>query len=222
MSGLSLPLTSSEQDFLLGCASASIRRGVELPLPEAFAFLAGEGEPGARTLEDAGLAVQKQAPRLLTASGAFVTLHLVENDVHTLRGCIGLLEPVMPLALAVIRMAWAAAFEDRRFPPLRAEEVPLLKLDISVLGALAPCTLEDIKLGRHGIRLEAMGRAAVFLPQVPTEQGWNLSQTLEALRRKAGLPPEAVTPAAFRAGSSRLFCYEAFLVGPCSVSYSAT
>ena len=153
MSGLSLPLTSSEQDFLLGCASASIRRGVELPLPEAFAFLAGEGEPGARALEDAGLAVQKQAPRLLTASGAFVTLHLVENDVHTLRGCIGLLEPVMPLALAVIRMAWAAAFEDRRFPPLRAEEVPLLKLDISVLGALSPCTLEDIELGRHGIRL---------------------------------------------------------------------
>ena len=70
-------------------------------MPEAFAFLAGEGEPGARALEDAGLAVQKQAPRLLTASGAFVTLHLVENDVHTLRGCIGLLEPVMPLALAV-------------------------------------------------------------------------------------------------------------------------
>ena len=61
MSGLSLPLTSSEQDFLLGCASASIRRGVELPLPEAFAFLAGEGEPGARALEDAGLAVQEQA-----------------------------------------------------------------------------------------------------------------------------------------------------------------
>lgn len=217
MSVLSLPLTSSEQNFLLGCASASIRRGVELPLPEAFAFLAGEGEPGPRALEDAGLAARQQAPRLLTPSGAFVTLHLVESSAHALRGCIGLMEPVMPLALAVVRMAWAAAFEDRRFRPLRAEEVPSLELDISVLGALAPCAPEDIELGRHGIKLEAMGRAAVFLPQVPTEQGWNLNQTLEALRRKAGLPPETVTPEAFQAGRSRLFCYEAFLVGPRAV-----
>ncbi len=217
MSGLSLPLTSSEQDFLLGCASASIRRGVKLPLPEAFAFLAGEGEPGPRALEDAGLATQKQEPRLLTPSGTFVTLHLVENGAHVLRGCIGLMEPVMPLAPAVIRMAWAAAFEDRRFRPLRAGEVPSLELDISVLGALSPCTLEDIELGRHGIKLEAMERAAVFLPQVPTEQGWNLNQTLEALRRKAGLPPEAVAPEAFRSGKSRLLCYEAFLIGPCAV-----
>lgn len=107
-----------------------------------------------------------------------------------LRGCIGLMEPVMPLALAVLRMGWAAAFSDYRFSPLRAAEVPDLELDISVLGPLSPAAPEDIELGRHGVKLEALGRSAVFLPQVPPEQGWNLSQTLEALRRKAGFRPK--------------------------------
>lgn len=35
------------------------------------------------------------------------------------------------------------------------------------------------------------GRSAVFLPQVATEQGWSLEQTLSHLAAKAGLPPDA-------------------------------
>ena len=193
MSGLSLPLTEAEEHFLLDCARASIRRGVRLPLPEDFAFLNGDGEPDSRAMEQTLLAAQARVPRLLTPSGAFVTLHGTATGVPMLRGCIGLMEPVMPLALAVLRMGWAAAFSDYRFSPLRAAEVPDLELDISVLGPLSPAAPEDIELGRHGVKLEALGRSAVFLPQVPPEQGWNLSQTLEALRRKAGLPPETVT-----------------------------
>ncbi|HJB65511.1 MAG TPA: AmmeMemoRadiSam system protein A [Candidatus Mailhella merdavium] len=214
MSGLSLPLTEAEEHFLLDCARASIRRGVRLPLPEDFAFLNGDGEPDSRAMEQTLLAAQARVPRLLTPSGAFVTLHGTATGVPMLRGCIGLMEPVMPLALAVLRMGWAAAFSDYRFSPLRAAEVPDLELDISVLGPLSPAAPEDIELGRHGVKLEALGRSAVFLPQVPPEQGWNLSQTLEALRRKAGLPPETVTEEAFREGRSRLFTYEAFLIGP--------
>lgn len=214
MSGLSLPLTEAEEHFLLDCARASIRRGVRLPLPEDFAFLNGDGEPDSRAMEQTLLAAQARVPRLLTPSGAFVTLHGTATGVPMLRGCIGLMEPVMPLALAVLRMGWAAAFSDYRFSPLRAAEVPDLELDISVLGPLSPAAPEDIELGRHGVKLEALGRSAVFLPQVPPEQGWNLSQTLEALRRKAGLPPETVMEEAFREGRSRLFTYEAFLIGP--------
>lgn len=217
MSELTLPLSPPEQNFLLECATAIIRRGLGQPLPETFAFLTGTGEPDPQTLEAVALAAKEQASRLLTPSGAFVTLHLMHGGVPELRGCIGLMEPVMPLVLAVARMAWAAAFEDRRFLPLRAEEIPALELDISVLGALSPCAPEDIELGRHGIKLEAMGRAAVFLPQVPTEQGWNFGQTLDALRRKAGLPPDVIAPEAFRGGRSRLFCYETALIGPRAV-----
>ena len=154
MSGLSLPLTEAEEHFLLDCARASIRRGVRLPLPEDFAFLNGDGEPDSRAMEQTLLAAQARAPRLLTPSGAFVTLHGTATGVPMLRGCIGLMEPVMPLALAVLRMGWAAAFSDYRFSPLRAAEVPDLELDISVLGPLSPAAPEDIELGRHGVKLD--------------------------------------------------------------------
>ena len=39
--------------------------------------------------------------------------------------------------------------------------------------------------------LSLEGHRALFLPQVPAEQGWNLEQTLRALSHKAGLPEDA-------------------------------
>ena len=217
MSGFPFPLTPVEENFLMGCASAAIRRGVRQPLPDEFSFLADGEEPDPRDLDNIALAAREKAPRLLTQAGAFVTLHVKAHGACVLRGCIGIMEPAMPLILTTARMAWAAAFEDRRFQPLCASELASLELDISVLGELSPCFPQDIELGRHGVRLEAMGRTAVFLPQVPTEQGWDLEQTLEALGRKAGLPPGAVNPEAFRKGISRLFRYEAVLIGPRAV-----
>jgi AMMECR1 domain-containing protein len=50
---------------------------------------------------------------------------------------------------------------------------------------------QEIVLGKHGIVLEKGRRRALFLPQVPGEQGWNLPQTLDALAHKAGLPRDA-------------------------------
>ncbi len=52
-------------------------------------------------------------PALKEKRGAFVTLHLD----HQLRGCIGTIEPIKPLAEVVQEMAVAAAFQDPRFPP---------------------------------------------------------------------------------------------------------
>ena len=46
-------------------------------------------------------------------------------------------------------------------------------------------------LGKHGIVIEKGGRTAVFLPQVPGEQGWDLPTTLSHLSTKAGLSPDA-------------------------------
>jgi AMMECR1 domain-containing protein len=50
---------------------------------------------------------------------------------------------------------------------------------------------EDIVLGKHGVVLTKSGRGAVFLPQVATETGWDLSTFLSALSQKAGLAPDA-------------------------------
>ena len=46
---------------------------------------------------------------------------------------------------------------------------------------------DDIRIGTDGIVLNKAGRSAVFLPQVAPEQGWDLSETLTHLSRKAGL-----------------------------------
>ena len=45
----------------------------------------------------------------------------------------------------------------------------------------------DIVIGRHGIVLSKGLHSAVFLPQVASEQGWGLEETLSHLAKKAGL-----------------------------------
>jgi len=39
--------------------------------------------------------------------------------------------------------------------------------------------------------IDKAGRRAVFLPQVPGEEGWTIEETLTHLSRKAGLPEDA-------------------------------
>ncbi len=130
-----------------------------------------------------------RAPRALVRPlGCFVTL----KRRGALRGCIGNIVGRGPLLSTVWRMAQAAAFDDPRFPPLRPGEWRDTELEITVLDELSPCPeLSRIELGRHGLLLSLRGRSAVFLPQVPVEQGWDLSQYLLQLCRKAGLPDGA-------------------------------
>lgn len=124
------------------------------------------------------------SPNMEKVMGAFVTLH--KNG--ELRGCIGEIQPRRPVYQAVIAQALNAAFNDYRFPQLQAEELPEIELEISALTPSKPVTSwRDIVIGRDGIVLEKNGRSAVFLPQVATEQGWTLPETLSYLARKAGL-----------------------------------
>lgn len=46
---------------------------------------------------------------------------------------------------------------------------------------------ERIVIGRDGLNLNLRGRRAIFLPQVPVEQGWDTRTYLEQLCRKAGV-----------------------------------
>ncbi|MFA6291215.1 MAG: AmmeMemoRadiSam system protein B [Victivallales bacterium] len=118
----------------------------------------------------------------------FVTL----KEKGELRGCIGEIFPSQPLYKSVIVHAVAAAVRDPRFEPVGKSEVGKLSIEIS---ALTPpkevSSYRDIKIGTDGMVLKKGSRSAVFLPQVATEQGWDLEQTLGALSRKAGLPGNA-------------------------------
>lgn len=132
------------------------------------------------------------ASRGLSApAGAFVTLKTKNGE---LRGCVGRIETSEPLYKTVTQVARDAAFHDSRFTPLMAAELDQIVLDISILEPpVSVQSWRDIIVGKHGVVLTANQRAhsAVFLPQVATEQGWDLPTMLTQLALKAGLPGEA-------------------------------
>ncbi len=116
--------------------------------------------------------------------GAFVTL----KKHGELRGCIGHMMEDEPLAKIVGTMAIQAAFNDRRFNPLTADELKDIEIEISVLTPMKQVGgYSDILVGRDGVFLTKDGRSAVFLPQVATEQHWSRDIMLDNLCRKAGL-----------------------------------
>jgi AmmeMemoRadiSam system protein A len=137
-------------------------------------------------------------------AGAFVSLHKAGH----LRGCMGWLESDQPLNSVLRHTARNAAFDDPRFPALRLEELPQCEVEITVLEPSHPVTgPQEIRLGLHGIILEARGRRAVFLPQVAPEQGWTLEETLTHLALKAGLPADA-----WRSAGCQLSVFEALVL----------
>ncbi len=120
--------------------------------------------------------------------GAFVTLH----ESGKLRGCIGYVEAVKPLYEAVSDMAVAASTEDPRFPPVGAEELDKIDIEITVLSPLRPLSSPDsVIVGEHGLVIRKGFRSGLLLPQVPLEQGWDREQFLANTCLKAGLPPNA-------------------------------
>ena len=128
--------------------------------------------------------VPDATPHLKEARGAFVTLH--EN--HELRGCIGMIAAVAALDQTVYRMARAAAVEDSRFQPVRADELDRLQVEISVLSPMFEIAPEDVVVGRHGLMISYGEQRGLLLPQVPLEWGWDRETFLAQTCRKAGLP----------------------------------
>ncbi|MCR5813578.1 MAG: AmmeMemoRadiSam system protein A [Desulfovibrio sp.] len=135
--------------------------------------------------------------------GAFVTLTINGR----LRGCIGSILGYEPLYCNVWHMAHSAAFSDPRFSPLTVREWAECHVEISVLSPATPCPdPQKIVIGTHGLILRYGGRTGVFLPQVPVEQGWNLSQYLDQLCLKAG-----VAMGSWQKPGAELYWYEALV-----------
>jgi len=128
---------------------------------------------------------------LAECRGCFVTL----TNRGQLRGCIGTFAPRWPLAEAVVRMA-AEAARDSRFlyiRPVTARELPELTVEVSVLSPLEPIGDPlSIEIGKHGIYIVRGHASGCFLPEVATDQGWNVEQFLGyCCEHKAGLPADA-------------------------------
>jgi len=119
----------------------------------------------------------------------FVTLH---KD-NQLRGCIGSLEAHQSLINDIAEHAFAAAFQDPRFPPLSQHEFDSLEIDISVLSKPVPMTftneedlLTQIQPYKDGLILEHGHHRGTFLPSV-WEQLPERKAFLNQLKVKAGL-----------------------------------
>jgi AmmeMemoRadiSam system protein A len=119
---------------------------------------------------------------------AFVSLYRQGQ----LRGCVGTLEPSLPLPQVLIEISVAAAVRDPRFPPLTRPELEATRLEISVLTSPAALErAEEIVVGRDGIVVEKAGRKSLLLPQVALQHRWSREQFLEQACLKAGLPLSA-------------------------------
>lgn len=135
--------------------------------------------------------VQESDPELNGKQGCFVTL----KNGDMLRGCLGNFISDIPLCRLVNEMARASATEDPRFfsSPITPQELPELKIEISVLSPLRRIANPlDLELGVHGIYIRRGGAAGCFLPQVATETGWSKEEFLRyCCSHKAGLAPDA-------------------------------
>ena len=154
------------------------RKLIDVARRSMRAAIAGEPfEPGIP--EDGPLAEDR---------GAFVTI----TKGGALRGCIGRVLSDRPLVAVVAEMARAAALEDPRFPPVGADELDGLDIEISAMGRLRRVDgPRDVTIGRDGLIVRQGGRSGLLLPQVATDHGCDAERFLEETCRKAGLPGDA-------------------------------
>jgi hypothetical protein len=117
--------------------------------------------------------------------GAFVTI----KKHGQLRGCIGRFQPDISLYKVVVEMAISAATEDHRFYPVTKDELGELEYEISVLSPLKKVdSWKEIEIGKHGVQIRKGLRSGVFLPQVATDNNWDLDTFMNVLcTQKAGL-----------------------------------
>ncbi len=118
---------------------------------------------------------------------SFVTL----KHRDSLRGCVGTLEAYRPLVCDVAGQAFAAAFEDPRFPALERNQLEQLGIGIAVLSPLEELAFADessllaqLRPGLDGLILQKGAERATFLPAMwqalPDKQVfvWHLKEKL--------------------------------------------
>ena len=142
-------------------------------------------------------------PELQKMRASFVTL----MQRGELRGCIGSLEAWRPLLQDVQENARNAAFRDPRFNPLSVEELPLTRVEVSLLTPPQAMSftgeadaLAQLRPNVDGVIFSAGGRRSTFLPQV-WEQLPEPAAFMARLKQKAGLP------AGYWGPDVRLECY---------------
>ena len=124
---------------------------------------------------------------LAQPGGAFVTL----RRRGRLRGCVGQFVTDLALLEVVARCAIAASRDDPRFPPVTAEELDEIEIELSILSSEMPIGPEQIVIGKHGLIVSTGTGRGVLLPQVAAERGWTAERFLQETCAKAGMDRNA-------------------------------
>lgn len=134
--------------------------------------------------------------------GAFVTLHIKDK----LKGCIGQMQSNTPLKNLIPSLTLSSALNDHRYTPVTADELNDISIEISILSPLEKVnSLDDIKLGKHGIFIKKGILNGTFLPQVATETGWSKEEFLgHCSKQKVGISWDGWK-------NAELYRYEAFI-----------
>lgn len=157
-----LPLDENQQQSLLRLARQAV-------------------EASARNLRLAEIPVPPDVPS--EPCGVFVSLHKGEH----LRGCIGHIEALKPLAQTVRECAFSAAMFDPRFHPVTPEELAELRIEISVLSPFFDVTPEQVEVGVHGLLVSRGAERGLLLPQVAVSWKWDRERFLTETCRKGGM-----------------------------------
>ncbi|MCX8158486.1 MAG: TIGR00296 family protein [Candidatus Diapherotrites archaeon] len=130
--------------------------------------------------------------KLKTKKGVFVTLHKYPS--MELRGCIGIVKPVIPLNEAIVEAAISSAFYDPRFYPVEFNELKNIIIEISVLTEPQQILkdepediLKEINIGKDGVIIKKGLNEGLLLPQVAIEFDFTKEEFLDCCCQKAGL-----------------------------------
>ena len=178
---------------MLLIARAAIVRALGIPLPLSNSL----PQAGERTNEKSNIQFpDESAPWLAEPGATFVTL----TQHGQLRGCIGSLQAQRPLLDDVKSNAVAAALHDPRFLPLKAEELDITRVEVSLLTPAQPMSFRDeadalaqLRPNVDGVIFQYGGYRSTFLPQV-WEQLPQPREFMAHLKHKAGLPPDFWSP----------------------------
>lgn len=162
------PFTEEDKELLLSIAKESIKKTVTKTKQE---------EPEIHFV-----------PRNL---GEFLTCFVTIRKNGKLRACMGHTYPNSSLTAEVEEVAKLAATQDHRFGPIKESELDSLDIEITILSRFYKVfDISEISIGRDGLFIRYENLTGILLPQVATENDWDVETFLEHLCRKAGLPED--------------------------------
>lgn len=121
-------------------------------------------------------------------AGCFVSLHN-KNDGE-LRGCIGTILPVYKnIASEIIHNAVSAAVHDRRFSPIKKNDIDNLEISVDVLSEPEAINSEkSLNPKKYGVIVKTHdGRTGLLLPDL--EGIDDVSYQIAIAKEKAGISP---------------------------------